>query len=159
MKQCQKDSGKCLSGSLSGVIAVGLLSAVLVQPVLAQGGGGGPHMGGGQGKREHVMDAEELRIREKQRAKGQQQSRERQQVENQQQQGGQGKAAGEQVQQQAHARDRIYGEHLMTEQERNMHQERIRAAKSDKERDQIRAEHRKMIQERAQKQGVDVPAE
>jgi hypothetical protein len=54
----------------------------------------------------------------------------------------------------ARDRDRIFGEQLMTEQERNEFRNRIRLAKSDGERAQIRNEHRKQMLERAKQRGV-----
>ena len=53
----------------------------------------------------------------------------------------------------------IYGSQLMTEQERNEHREKIRAAKTAKERERIRHEHHQLMMERAKKQGVTLPDE
>ncbi len=60
----------------------------------------------------------------------------------------------------AHAQDadpEIYGKKLMTSQEQAQFRERIRVATTDAERNQIRAEHQKQMQARAQKQGVELP--
>ena len=53
--------------------------------------------------------------------------------------------------------DRIYGSQLMTEQERNQYRKKIRTAKTDKEREQIRAEHHKLMQVRAKERGMTLP--
>ena len=55
--------------------------------------------------------------------------------------------------QQSQERQRIYGEGLMTEQERNQYQERLQAMKTDQERKQFQKEHEKRMQERAKQQG------
>lgn len=52
--------------------------------------------------------------------------------------------------------DRIYGDELMTAQERTAHRERMRLAKSLQERERIREEHRLMIDARAKERGVQV---
>ena len=56
-------------------------------------------------------------------------------------------------------REMIYGSQLMTEQERNEYRERIRMAKTQQERDQIRAEHHKEMLARAKERGVVLPDE
>ena len=48
----------------------------------------------------------------------------------------------------------IYGSQLMTVQEQNEYRERIRTAKTEEERNQIRAEHHQEMQARAAAQGV-----
>jgi hypothetical protein len=48
----------------------------------------------------------------------------------------------------------IYGYELMTDQERNAHRERMRAAKTLQERDRIRAEHRVQMDARAKERGM-----
>lgn len=53
----------------------------------------------------------------------------------------------------------VYGSQLMNEQERLEHQQRMRNAASDEERQQIRAEHHNRMQERARQQGVTLPEE
>lgn len=55
--------------------------------------------------------------------------------------------------------DTIYGNQLMTEQERIEHRERMRAAKTDAERDQIRREHHELMKERGRARGVTLPDE
>ena len=53
----------------------------------------------------------------------------------------------------------VYGSQLMTEQERQEHQQRMRNAPSDEERQQLRVEHHNRMQERARQQGVTLPEE
>lgn len=53
--------------------------------------------------------------------------------------------------------DRIYGSELMTWQERVEYQSRMRAAKTEQEREQIRLEHHHKMQERAKAQGKTLP--
>jgi hypothetical protein len=69
--------------------------------------------------------------------------------------------AKEQVQQQktktVRQRDQIYGSQLMTRQERIAHRAKLRAAKTEQEREQIREEHHKQMQERAKERGVTLP--
>lgn len=61
----------------------------------------------------------------------------------------------DQIQQQ----DRIYGSQLMTQQERLEFRERMRAAGSAEEREQIRQEHHQRMQIRAKERGVTLPDE
>jgi hypothetical protein len=58
-------------------------------------------------------------------------------------------AQGQQVQE----RKRIYGEGLMTEQERKQYQERLQGMNTDQERKQFQKEHKKQMQARAKQQG------
>ncbi len=60
---------------------------------------------------------------------------------------------------QTQAREQIYGSQLMTPQERREHSARLRAAKTEQEREQIRQEHHKQMQERAKERGVTLPDE
>lgn len=53
----------------------------------------------------------------------------------------------------------IYGSQLMTQQERNEYRDRMRAAKTVQEREQIRADHHERMKERAQARGVAIPDE
>ena len=57
------------------------------------------------------------------------------------------------------AQEQVYGSQLMTSQERAAYQTRMRAAKTNDEREQIRAQHHKEMQVRAQQQGVTLPDE
>jgi hypothetical protein len=58
---------------------------------------------------------------------------------------------------QAQEGERIYGYELMTGQERAEYQSRMRAAKTDEEREAIRLEHHKKMQARAKAQGKTLP--
>ncbi len=51
----------------------------------------------------------------------------------------------------------IYGSQLMTQQERNEYRTRMRAARTREEREAVRAEHHKAMQERAGERGVTLP--
>ncbi|MDX1348008.1 MAG: hypothetical protein R3189_07145 [Thiomicrorhabdus chilensis] len=53
----------------------------------------------------------------------------------------------------------VYGSQLMTQQERQEHQAKMRAAQSEEEREQIREEHHEQMQIRAEEKGVDLPDE
>ena len=57
------------------------------------------------------------------------------------------------------AQEQIYGSQLMTPQERTAHQTKMRSAKTNEEREQIRAQHHKEMQVRAKQQGVTLPDE
>ncbi len=63
----------------------------------------------------------------------------------------------EQAKTQTQQQEPIYGSQLMTQQERNAHRAKMRAAKTDQEREQIRLEHHKQMQERAKERGVTLP--
>ncbi|HUW00347.1 MAG TPA: hypothetical protein VMV88_09330 [Gallionella sp.] len=53
--------------------------------------------------------------------------------------------------------DRIYGSQLMTREERNQYRKQIRAAKTAKERERIRAEHHERMKVRAKERGMTLP--
>ena len=55
--------------------------------------------------------------------------------------------------------DQIYGSQLMTQQERIEYSNRMRAAKTEQEREQIRKEHHERMKERAKERGVILPDE
>lgn len=57
------------------------------------------------------------------------------------------------------ADEQIYGSQLMTTQERAEHRERMQAATSEEERNQIRQEHHERMKIRAREQGVTLPDE
>jgi 1,2-phenylacetyl-CoA epoxidase catalytic subunit len=57
------------------------------------------------------------------------------------------------------AQDRVYGSQLMTQQERNEYDALMNAAKTGKERDQIRQAHQEQMKERAKQRGVTLPDE
>lgn len=51
----------------------------------------------------------------------------------------------------------VYGSQLMTNQERIEHRNKLRAAKTAEEREQIRLQHHEQMQLRAKEQGVTLP--
>jgi len=53
----------------------------------------------------------------------------------------------------------IYGSQLMTQQERDEYRAKMRSAKTTKERQALRDEHHKAMQERAKERGVTLPAQ
>lgn len=55
------------------------------------------------------------------------------------------------------ADETVYGWELMSEQERNEHQEKMRNLHTEQEREAYRIEHHRMMQERATEQGVNLP--
>ncbi len=55
--------------------------------------------------------------------------------------------------------EQIYGSGLMTKQERAEYRAKLRAAKTEEEREQIRKEHHERMKERAKAQGVTLPDE
>src|SRR3989344_5573541 len=55
--------------------------------------------------------------------------------------------------------NQIYGSQLMTQQERNEYSNRMRAAKTEQEREQIRKEHHEQMKIRAKEKGVTLPDE
>lgn len=60
---------------------------------------------------------------------------------------------------QTRTQEQVYGSQLMTQQERNEYSARMRAAKTEQERERIRAEHHKQMQVRAKERGVTLPDE
>ena len=68
------------------------------------------------------------------------------------QQAGQPEGAG-QVGQEARQRSRIYGEALMSGQERLQYEERMRSMQTEEARNRFQLEHRQAMQERARQQG------
>jgi Spy/CpxP family protein refolding chaperone len=63
------------------------------------------------------------------------------------------------TQRQTTNQERIYGSQLMTQQERNEYRDRMRAARTEQEREQIRQEHHERILARARERGVTLPEE
>lgn len=57
------------------------------------------------------------------------------------------------------AQDRIYGSQLMTQQERDEYGALMNAARTGKERDQIRLAHQEQMKERAKQRGMTLPDE
>jgi hypothetical protein len=55
--------------------------------------------------------------------------------------------------------DQVYGSQLMTQEERNAYRNRMRAAKTEQEREQIRNEHHEQMKIRAKEKGVTLPDE
>lgn len=53
----------------------------------------------------------------------------------------------------------IYGSRLMTEEERMQYRDRMMAAKTPEEREQIRREHHEKMKERAREKGLTLPDE
>jgi hypothetical protein len=53
----------------------------------------------------------------------------------------------------------IYGSQLMTQQERSEYRSRMRAAKTQEEREQVRKEHHEQMKARAKEKGVSLPDE
>lgn len=53
--------------------------------------------------------------------------------------------------------DQIYGSQMMTQQERNEYRNRMRAAKTQQEREHIRNEHHEQMKVRAKEKGVTLP--
>lgn len=59
----------------------------------------------------------------------------------------------------ANQEEQIYGSQLMTQQERNEYQAKMRAAKTAEERERIRNEHHEEMKQRARARGVTLPDE
>lgn len=55
--------------------------------------------------------------------------------------------------------DPIYGSQMMTQEERLAHHQKMRAAKTLEEREQVRAEHHEQMVKRAKERGIVLPAE
>ena len=55
--------------------------------------------------------------------------------------------------------DQVYGSQLMTQEERDAYRNRMRAAKTEQEREQIRKEHHEQMKVRAKEKGVTLPDE
>jgi hypothetical protein len=58
---------------------------------------------------------------------------------------------------QTQKQETIYGSQLMTQKERREYRLKMREAKTVEQREQIRAEHHKQMQERAKERGVKLP--
>ncbi len=69
------------------------------------------------------------------------------------------KQTQDQTRTQARDQDQIYGSQLMTPEERAQFRERMRAAKTEDERERIRREHHAQMQQRAKERGVTLPDE
>jgi len=55
------------------------------------------------------------------------------------------------------AEEQVYGNQLMTEQERHEHRIKMKNMKTAKERERYRLEHHKKMEKRAKQQGVTLP--
>lgn len=58
---------------------------------------------------------------------------------------------------QAQSQDRIYGSQLMTPQERNEYQNKMRQMNTEQERAELRAQHHEQMKQRAMEQGKTLP--
>ena len=58
---------------------------------------------------------------------------------------------------QVQSQERVYGSELMTMQERQEYQAKMRSTKTEQEREALRLEHHKQMQERAKAQGKTLP--
>lgn len=65
--------------------------------------------------------------------------------------------AQDQLRVQSRDHEPIYGSQMMTERERNEYRQRMNEAKTAQEREQIRLEHHRHMQERARAQGLSLP--
>jgi len=65
----------------------------------------------------------------------------------------------QQIQTQTQEQEQIYGSQLMAPHERTEYRERMRAARTAEEREQIRMEHHERMKERAKERGVTLPDE
>ena len=61
------------------------------------------------------------------------------------------------VQKKAVAQDKLYGSQLMTADERNVYRDKMKQAKTPAERDRLRQEHQRDMQQRAKDRGVTLP--
>jgi hypothetical protein len=59
----------------------------------------------------------------------------------------------------AQGKEQIYGSQLMSQEERTEYHSKMRAAKTDEERELLRKEHHQDMQERAKSRGVTLPDE
>ncbi len=65
----------------------------------------------------------------------------------------------ERAQEKVRTQEQAYGSQLMTQQERAEQRDKMRAARTAEEREQIRKEHHERMQERAKERGVALPDE
>jgi len=65
----------------------------------------------------------------------------------------------EKAPQQVKQQEQIFGSQLMTQEERVAYRARMRAAKTQEERERIRAEHHEQMKVRAKERGVTLPDE
>ena len=60
---------------------------------------------------------------------------------------------------QTQEQEQVYGSQIMTQQERTEYRDKMRAAKTVEEREQIRKEHHALMKERAKAKGITLPDE
>lgn len=60
---------------------------------------------------------------------------------------------------QTQEQEQVYGSQIMTQQERTEYRDKMRAAKTAEEREQIRKEHHALMKERAKAKGITLPDE
>lgn len=65
----------------------------------------------------------------------------------------------DQMRMQEQDRQQIYGSQMMTQEERMTYRNKMRAAKTQEERDKIRAEHHEQMKARAKEKGMTLPDE
>lgn len=65
----------------------------------------------------------------------------------------------QQQQTQAQTQERVYGWQLMSNEERQAYQAKMRSLQTPEEREQFRLEHHRQMQERAKQMGVQLPDE
>lgn len=147
---------------LAALAAVSL--SVATTGVLAQGNGGSQGAGSGQRGAGQKMQSDRMidrdldrnRDRIDQAEKDQDRSKDRDQDKDRVAQKDPAKdAAGNGQQQRDQSQQqRVYGQELMSVEERNEYQERLRMIDSDEQRGKFVAEHRELMQQRAKAQGV-----
>jgi hypothetical protein len=132
------------------LMIISLPVALAATGAVAQGGGKGSGPGGGAGMgpgarqmQQGGMDQKQTMSQDRKQEQAQQQSRQQDQSRSQVHRDSDGQP--------------IYGEQLMSQQEREQYSERIRSAGTQEERARIREEHRREITTRAEKQGVSIP--
>jgi hypothetical protein len=132
------------------LMIISLPVALTATGAFAQGGGKGSGPGGGAGMgpgarqmQQGGMDQKQTMSQDRKQEQAQQQSRQQDQSRSQVHRDSDGQP--------------IYGEQLMSQQEREQYSERIRSAGTQEERARIREEHRREITTRAEKQGVSIP--
>jgi hypothetical protein len=136
------------------LMIISLPVALAATGAVAQGGGKGSGPGGGAGMGPGARQMQQGGMDQKQTMS---QDRKQQQAKEQaQQQSRQQDQSRSQVHRDSDGQP-IYGEQLMSQQEREQYSERIRSAGTQEERARIREEHRREISTRAEKQGVSIP--
>ncbi len=70
-----------------------------------------------------------------------------------------GAIATEQPQENRQTQQQVYGRELMTKEEYAAHHDKMRAAETDAERQQIRMQNHELMKARAEQQGLSIPEE